>query len=231
AYNAEQTLEKTYKDIPKKYVDDVILVDDASKDDTVKISRKLGIKTIVHKKNKGYGANQKTCYKAALKQGADIIILLHPDYQYDPKRIPAMVKPIKEGKADIVYGSRMLIEGDAKKGGMPTYKRIGNRTLTIYFNIMLGTKLTDSATGYIAYSRKVLETIPFLRNDDGFKFDEETIIQCVDRGFRMTEIPIPSRYEDESSSISFRKAAKYGFGLFIKVLSYKLQRYSTIKHK
>ncbi len=230
AYFAEKTLEKTYNAIPKDFVDEIILVDDASRDKTVEIAKKLGLKTIVHEKNRGYGGNQKTCYTNALKDGADIVVLLHPDFQYDPTVIPEMIKPIKENKADIVYGSRMLVSGMAKKGGMPSWKRFGNKILTTYFNIMLGTKLTDAATGYIAYSRKVLETIPFLKNDDGFTFDEEAIIQSVAFKFRIAEVPIPSRYEHESSSISFVKSMKYGLSIFTKIMRYHLHRFGILKY-
>ena len=231
AYNAEKTLEKTYRAIPKGSYDDIILVDDCSKDNTVKVAKKLGLNIIVHKKNKGYGANQKTCFKAALKQGADIVVLLHPDFQYDPSLVPEMTKPIKQNKADVVYGSRIIKKGLARKGGMPSYKRIGNFFLTKYMNMMLGTKLTDAATGYIAYSRKVLESIPFEYNDNGFCFDEEAIIQCAKRKFRMAEIPVPTRYEKDSSSIAFKKAVKYGTTLFYEILLYKLQRLHLIKTK
>ena len=224
AYYAEQTLKKTYNDIPKKYVDDIILVDDASKDRTAEISRKLGITTIVHKKNKGYGANQKTCYKAALKRGADIVVLLHPDYQYDPKKIPEMIKILQDDKADVVYGSRMLAKGGAKKGGMPLYKRIGNFFLTSFMNLSLGTRFTDAATGYIAYSRKVLESIPFTNFSNGFTFDEEAIIQCAAKKFRIKEIPIPTRYETESSSISLSRSIEYGWNIFREIIKYKLHK-------
>jgi glycosyltransferase involved in cell wall biosynthesis len=217
AYNAAKTLEKTYNAIPKKSYDDIILVDDCSRDNTIEVAEKLKLNVIVHKKNKGYGANQKTCYMAALKKGADIIVLLHPDFQYDPALVPEMTKPIKDGNADVVYGSRMLVRGMAKKGGMRLWRRAGNFLLTVYMNMMIGTELTDSATGYIAYSRKVLEAIPFMQNDDGFCFDEEVIIQCAKRKFRMTEIPIPTRYGEESSSISFKKAIMYGMSLFFKI--------------
>jgi len=231
AYNAAKILEKTYSDIPKKFVDGIILVDDCSKDDTVEISKRLGIKTIVHKKNKGYGGNQKTCYKNALKDGAEIIIMLHPDYQYDPKKIPEIIKPIQQDKADVVYGSRMLVRYMAKKGGMPLWKRTGNFLLTAYMNLMIGTDLTDSATGYIAYSKKVLESIPFEYNDDGFCFDEEAIIQCANRKFRMVEVPIPTRYDDFSSSIDLKKSIKYGITLLFKIMQYKLHQFRIIRFK
>ena len=214
AYFAEKTLEKTYNDIPKEYVDEIILVDDASKDKTVEIAKKLGLKVIVHEKNKGYGGNQKTCYTAALKDKADIIVLVHPDYIECAKSL--------ENKADVVYGSRMLIKGDAKKGKMPWWKRIGNRALTLYFDLFLKIKITDAATGYIAYSKKVLETIPFMRNSNGMTFDEEAMIQIVSKKFRVAEIPIPTRYEDVSSSTTFPACVKYGLKLFWRVIKYKI---------
>lgn len=231
AYNAAKTIEKTYKAIPKGSYDSIIVVDDCSRDNTVEIAKKIGLRVIVHEKNKGYGANQKTCYTAALKEGADIVVLLHPDFQYDPTLVPEMVKPIKENRADVVYGSRMLMRGMAIKGGMPFWKRVGNFLLTAYMNLMLGIRLTDSATGYIAYSRKVLESIPFMHNHDGFCFDEEAMIQCAKRRFRMVEIPIPTRYKDDSSSIGFKKAVKYGITLFLEIFFYKLQQLHFLKLK
>ncbi len=228
AYNAEKTLEKTYDAVPKKIVDEIILVDDVSSDKTVDIAKRLGLVVIRHEKNKGYGGNQKTCYTEALKRGADVIVLLHPDYQFDPKAIPALIKPILEDTADVVYGSRTMVKGSAKKGGMPLYKRIGNSMLTNYFNLMLGTHLTDAATGLIAYSKKVLETIPFMQNSDGFTFDEEAIMQSKHFGFRMAEIPISTRYEKDSSTISFKKSIKYGWVLFIRAIRYKLHRWGLL---
>jgi len=230
AYNAAKTLVKTYNAIPKQYVDEIILVDDCSKDDTVKIAKKLSLSIIVHGRNKGYGANQKTCYKSALQKGAGIIVLLHPDYQYDPKKIPEIIRPIKDGKADVVYGSRMLIPGSSKKGGMPWWKRIGNKLLTIYFNLFLGIKITDAATGYIAYSRKVLESIPFNKNSDGFTFDEQAMIQVVSKNFRTAEIPIPTRYAADSSSTTFPTCVKYGMSLLWNVIRYKLHKYGIKKY-
>lgn len=236
AYYAEKTVKKTFEAIPKGSYDEIILVDDCSQDKTCKVAKSLGISVVRHEKNKGYGGNQKTCYREALKRGADIIVLLHPDFQYDPTLVPEMTKPIKEGKADVVYGSRMLKKGWAKRGGMPWWKRMGNRMLTTYFNVFLGTHVTDAATGYIAYSRKVLETISFEKNSDGFTFDEEAILQIAACKFKMAEIPIPSRYEKESSSISFIKSAKYGMSLFYKVLRYILHQmhlwhYPLLKRK
>ena len=230
AYNAEKTLEKTYKDIPKKLVNEIILVDDCSKDKTLEVSKKLGITTIAHEKNTGYGGNQKTCFTTALNHGADIIIMVHPDYQYDPKKIPEILKLFEDEKIDVAYGSRLLVKGEAKKGGMPLYKRIGNFFLTTYMNFMLGINFTDAATGYIAYRKKVLEKIPFLHNDDGFTFDEEAIIQCSYFRFKMAEFSIPTRYDEESSSISFKKSVKYGINLFIKIIRAKLHKYKILKY-
>lgn len=228
AYNAEKTLEKTYNDVPKQLIDEIILVDDVSQDKTVEISKKLGITTIVHEKNTGYGGNQKTCFKTALSHGADIIIMIHPDHQYDPKKIPEVLKAFQQG-ADVVRGSRTLIKGDAKKGGMSLYRRFGNFLTTITINLMLGTKLTDVPTGYIAYRREVLETIPFLKNDDGWTFDEELIIQCVFYNFNMKEIAIPTRYEDDSSSIGILKSIKYGLNILKRLIRYKLHKYKIAK--
>ena len=231
AYKAEKTLKPTYDEIPKKNVDSVILVDDYGKDRTAALARKLGIITIVHEKNTGYGGNQKTCYTEALKRGADIVVMLHPDHQYDPKKLPELVQPLLEDRADVVYGSRMLSRQGAKEGKMPAYKQFGNRMLTAYYNFMLGTKFTDAATGYIAYSREVLETVPFERNSDGYTFDEEMILQCVGNNFRLKEVPIPTRYESESHSISFRRSVSYGARLFFKVLEYKLARAGLIRSR
>ena len=225
AYNAARTLKKVYNDIPNQYVNDIILVDDCSKDNTVKIARKLGLKVIKHKVNKGYGANQKTCYKNALKQEASIVVLLHPDYQYDPKKIPQLIEPIKNGKADVVYGSRMLIKGGAKKGGMPLYKRVVNFLLTHFLNFTLNIRMTDAATGYIAYKSNVLNEVPFAYNSDGFTFDEEMMIQCAVRNYKIAEVPIPTRYEDDSSSISFPKSVKYVLRIVKEVVRYKLHKY------
>tara|TARA_Y100000310_G_C20661890_1_gene805255 strand:- start:1004 stop:1738 length:735 start_codon:yes stop_codon:yes gene_type:complete len=230
AYYAEKTLEKTYNDIPHDLIDEIILVDDCSKDRTAEISRKLGITTIIHEKNIGYGGNQKTCFKAALKNNADIIIMVHPDYQYDPKKIPEILKIFENNEADVVYGSRLLLKGDAKKGGMPLYKRVGNFFLTTYMNFMLGTNFSDAATGYIAYKKEVLEKIPFLRNDDGFTFDEEAIIQCSYFNFRMKEFSVSTRYDLESSSISFMKGVKYGTSLFSKIARSKLHKCGVVKY-
>lgn len=212
AYNAALTLEKTYRDIPHHLVDDIILVDDCSSDNTSEIAEALGIHVIRHKKNTGYGGNQKTCYTAALARGADIVAMIHADYQYDPKALPLALDIIMNNEADIAYGSRMAQQNGARLGQMPLYKRCGNVFLTWFTNTMLGLNLTDAATGYIVNSREVLETLPFMLNNDGYWFDEQTIAQSAAFGFRMKEFPIVTRYEDESSSISFRKCIFYGLG-------------------
>ncbi len=212
AYNAAKTLEKTHGDLPKDVVDKVILVDDASQDETADIARRLGIDTIVHMQNKGYGGNQKTCYIEALSAGADIVVMVHPDNQYDATSIPKMIKPILEGEADMVLGSRLLYGRDsALKGGMPIWKYISNRFLTLTENICLGTNLSEAHTGLRAYSRKLLTTIPFLLNSDDFVFDSEVIAQTVAFGFRIAEVPVPTRYFPEASSVNFRRSVIYGF--------------------
>lgn len=223
AYNAEKTLAKTYSEIPKDIVDEVILTDDASDDDTVKLARKLNIRTIVHQDNIGYGGNQKTCYLEALKLNPDIIIMLHPDYQYSPKLIPAMAAMISLGKYDVVLASRILGRG-ALKGGMPIYKYIANRILTFIENILLNQKLTEYHTGYRAYSREVLETIPFLQNSDDFVFDNEVLAQIKYFNFDVAEISCPTKYFPEASSINFRRSVKYGFGVLWTGIKYVLQR-------
>src|SRR5512136_2828335 len=183
AYNAASTLVRTYRDIPQDVVDDVILVDDASQDDTVDIARLLNLKVIVHEKNLGYGGNQKTCYRAALASGADIVVMVHPDHQYDPTLIPQMIAPIQDGQADCVLGSRMLQRGGASAGGMPIYKQVGNRVLTWIENVILGQRLSEYHTGYRAYSRRLLLSIPFTKNSNNFVFDTEIIIQLLVAGF------------------------------------------------
>lgn len=224
AYNAEKTLEKTYRDIPKNLVDDVLLVDDASHDRTVAIARDLGIKLIMHSQNKGYGGNQKTCYEYALRTGADIVVLLHPDYQYDPGRIASLLAPILKDESDIVFGSRIL-GGTALKGGMPIYKYIGNRFLTCIENLAFGLNLSEYHTGFRAYSRKLIETIPFDQNSNGFLFDTEIITQAVFAGFRISEIAIPTRYENDSSSVDFIEAILYGIGTLATIVKYFLQKF------
>jgi glycosyltransferase involved in cell wall biosynthesis len=211
AYNAAKTIEKTHGDIPKGLVSKIILVDDASQDETAAISRQLGLDVIVHLQNKGYGGNQKTCYIEALSAGADVVVMLHPDNQYDATRIPAMIKPIVEGRADLVLGSRLLGgRRETLSGGMPIWKYISNRFLTTVENMALGTQLSEAHTGFRAYSRKLLLTIPFLLNSDDFVFDSEVIAQTVAFGFKIAEVPVPTRYFPEASSVNFRRSLVYG---------------------
>lgn len=213
AYNAALTLEKTYKEIPLDIVDEVILCDDASKDDTVSLAKRLGINhVIVHENNKGYGGNQKSLYNKALEIGGDIIIMLHPDYQYTPKLIPSMVNIIGEGLYPVVLGSRILGKG-ALKGGMPYYKYIANRFLTLTQNLLIGYKLSEYHTGYRSFSRTVLEKIKFNNNNDDFVFDNEMLSQIIYAGFDIGEVTCPTKYFDEASSINLKRSIKYGLGV------------------
>jgi len=224
AYNAAETLASTYNDIPKDAADEIILVDDASHDETVQLARKLGLKVFVHPENRGYGANQKTCYTKALEAAADIVVMLHPDYQYDPKLLPDMTEPIVEGEADLVLGSRFL-GAHPVEGGMPAYKYLSNRMLTSIQNLVLGQRLSEMHTGYRAYSRRLLETIPFMNNSEGFVFDSEIIVQTVAFGFRITEIAVPAKYMPEASSISLLPSIVYGSGTLwtlVRYLGWKL---------
>jgi len=229
AYNAAQTLEKTYKDIPKHVVDKIILVDDVSKDDTVSIAKKLGIKYIVHIQNRGYGGNQKTCYIEALKEGADIVVMLHPDYQYDSRLIPEMIAPIIEEHADFVMGSRMLGHG-ALRGGMPLYKYISNKLLTIFENAVIGKHYSELHSGFRAYSRKLLTTIPFVLNSDDFVFDTEVIAQIEMWKFPTSEIPVPTRYFREASSINIRRSIVYGLATLKVMFQFLLHKWGIKKY-
>lgn len=230
AYNAAKTLETTYREIPLDIVDDVVLVDDASRDDTPEVARKLGIKTIVHERNLGYGGNQKTCYKAALDQGADIVVMLHPDYQYTPHLLPAMAAMIAYGEFDAVLASRILGTG-ALKGGMPFYKYISNRFLTFAENVLLGQKLSEYHTGYRAFSRTVLETLPLELNSDDFVFDNQMLAQITWNGFRIGELSCPTKYFPEASSINFQRSVTYGLGVLGTALSYRLSRMGILRGK
>ena len=221
AYNAAKTLERTYRDIPDGSAQEVLLVDDASHDETLRVARDLGIRTLEHAENRGYGGNQKTCYAEALRLGADIVVMLHPDYQYDPKRIPDMTAPIREGSADLVLGSR-LADGKALAGGMPIYKYISNRFLTTCENMILKQRLSEMHTGYRAYSRRLLQTIPFMRNSEDFVFDTEVIVQAVAFGFSIAEIPVPSKYMPEASSIGLYASIVYGLKTLRTLLRYVL---------
>lgn len=230
AYNAELTLRQTYAEIPFDIADQVLLVDDASQDTTVDIARELGIVTLVHPKNRGYGANQKTCYSEALKLGADIVIMLHPDYQYTPKLIRAMASLIGEGLFDCVLGSRILGVG-ALKGGMPVYKYISNRGLTFIQNLLLGYKLSEYHTGYRAFSREILETLPLQTNSDDFVFDNQMLAQIIFAGYSIGEITCPTRYLDSSSSINFSDSLVYGLGVLRVSLDYRLSKMGLISSK
>ena len=223
AYNAEATLLSTYEEIPMNIVDDVILVDDQSTDQTAQLARQLGIFTIVHPENRGYGGNQKTCYQAALDRGADIVVMLHPDYQYTPKLITAMASMIAEGEFDVVLASRILGVG-ALPGGMPVYKYIANRLLTLVQNILVGHKLSEYHTGYRAWSRQTLESLPLLNNSDDFVFDNQMLAQTIFQGFRIGEISCPTRYFPEASSINFKRSVIYGLGVLLNSVQFRLQR-------
>jgi glycosyltransferase involved in cell wall biosynthesis len=212
AYNAERTLRQTYEEIPRDVVDEVILVDDGSHDNTARLGLELNITTYVHEKNKGYGANQKTCYSLALSRQADIVLMLHPDYQYTPKLITAMVSIISYGLYDVVLGSRILGVG-ALKGGMPKYKYIANRCLTFMQNLLLGYKLSEYHTGYRAFSRRVLSHLPLLENSDDFVFDNEMLAQIIFFGYDIGEVTCPTKYFADASSISFKRSVKYGLGV------------------
>ena len=224
AYNAEKTLEKTYNEIPFEIVDDVILVDDASGDHTSEIAKSMGIRTIIHETNIGYGGNQKTCYKTALALGADIIIMVHPDYQYTPKLIPAMASMIAYSEFDAVLGSRILGIG-ALQGGMPRYKYVANRFLTLFENLLLGHKLSEYHTGYRAFSREILERLPLDRNSNDFVFDNQMLAQIIWFGYRIGEVSCPTKYFQEASSINFRRSVIYGFGVLRTAVQFRLQKW------
>lgn len=229
AYHAEKTLEQTYREIPFDVVDDVVLVDDASRDNTVKKARDLGIKhVIVHEKNMGYGGNQKTCYKKALELGAEIVVMLHPDYQYTPRLITPMASMIASGEFDVVLGSRILGTG-ALKGGMPLYKYISNRVLTFIENVLLGYKLSEYHTGYRAFSREILGRLPLHENSNDFVFDNQMLAQAVFFGYRIGEITCPTKYFTDASSINFRRSVTYGFGVLLTAIKFRIHRMGLIE--
>lgn len=228
AYNAEKTLKKTYDEIPKEIVDKIIVTDDCSNDSTVKIAKELGISTIIHESNKGYGGNQKTCYSEAIKEKADIVIMLHPDYQYPPKLITAIASMISTGMFDIVLGSRVL-GGLALKGGMPFYKYVCNRLLTFIGNLLLGQKISEYHTGYRAFSKEVLLTIPIFENSDDFIFDNQMLTQAIHFNFSIGEITAPAQYTSESSSINFKRSVIYGIGVIATNIKYRLQKMNLAK--
>jgi glycosyltransferase involved in cell wall biosynthesis len=224
AYNAEKTLAATVGDIPAGSVDEIILVDDGSKDGTVELARSLGLTVIVHPQNRGYGGNQKTCYRHALERGADIVVMIHPDYQYDSRIIPHAVGFIELGICDVVLGSRIRSRAEALGGGMPAWKYLANRFLTAIENFALGQNLGDFHSGFRAYRRQVLETIPFERNSDDFVFDTQFLVQAVRLGFRLGDVPVPVRYFKEASSINFRRSVRYGLGTLATLGVYWLDR-------
>ena len=224
AYNAARTLEQTYREIPLDLVDEVLVTDDASRDATVEVARALGLHTFVHPENRGYGGNQKTCYTEALRLGADVVVMLHPDYQYTPKLIAAMVGMIVDGPFDVVLGSRIL-GGRARQGGMPLYKYVANRFLTMTQNALSGSKLSEFHTGYRAFARRVLETIPLLENSDDFVFDNQILVQVMQWGFEIGELSCPALYFAEASSINFRRSVTYGFGCLRTGWQHFLQRH------
>lgn len=229
AYNAARTLPRTYSEIPFDIVDEVILVDDHSKDDTVEVGKSLGIRHIIrHEENKGYGGNQKSCYLKSLEIGADIVVMLHPDYQYTPKLLHAMVSIIGNGLYPVVFGSRILGKG-ALKGGMPMYKYISNRALTAAQNLLMGQKLSEYHTGYRAYSKEVLEKIPFTKNSDDFVFDNQVIAQIFHHGFEIAEVTCPTKYFPEASSINLQRSIRYGLGVLRVSLLYFFHRTGLMK--
>ncbi len=231
AYKAATTLERTYREIPFDIVDDVILVDDHSPDNTVEVASGLGIKHVIrHEQNKGYGGNQKTCYAKAVEIGADIVVMLHPDYQYTPLLIEALVYPIARGVFDVMLGSRIIGNG-ALKGGMPLYKYIANRALTFFENIMIDQKLAEYHTGYRAFSRQVLTSLPLDNNSDDFVFDNEMLGQIVFAGFSVGEVSCPTKYFDDASSINFKRSVQYGFGVLRVSFTFRLQKWGLGKFK
>jgi glycosyltransferase involved in cell wall biosynthesis len=228
AYNAEKTLEQTTAEIPREYVDAVVLVDDRSQDDTVDLSKRLGLNTIVHERNRGYGGNQKTCYSEALRLNADIVVMVHPDYQYSPKLIVSLVGMIASGHYDAALGSR-IIGGGTLDGGMPRYKYVANRLLTLVQNLCLGAKLSEYHTGFRAFSADLLRTLPLEENSDDFVFDNEMLAQTLYFGYRIGEISCPTRYMEEASSISFARSVRYGLGVLAVTAKFLTARWGIAK--
>ena len=230
AYHASRTLEATWRDLPHDIVDEVIVVDDASDDDTVSVARGLGLEVILHPQNMGYGANQKTCYREALARGADIVVMVHPDYQYEPRLVTAMAGMIASGVYDTVIGSRIL-GGGALRGGMPVWRYVANRMLTLFENLLLGAKLSEYHSGYRAYSRGLLDAVPWQRNSDDFVFDNEILAQAIVGGFRIGEISVPTRYFAQASSINFPRSVRYGFGVVGTAILASLARVGLYRHR
>jgi glycosyltransferase involved in cell wall biosynthesis len=229
AYNAARTLERTVAEIPSGVVDDVLLVDDASSDDTVTLARRIGVDVVVHPVNQGYGGNQKTCYAEALRRGAEVIVMLHPDYQYTPRLVGAMAWMVASGEFDLALGSRILGTTGALKGGMPLYKYIANRALTFVENILLGVKLSEFHTGYRAFSAGVLRTLPLGECSDDFVFDNQILAQAVAFGYQIGEVSCPTKYFPEASSINFRRSLRYGFGVLATSLQFRLWRWGLAR--
>jgi glycosyltransferase involved in cell wall biosynthesis len=230
AYNAESTLRRTYSEIPFEYIDEAILVDDGSADRTVEMARELGCRTLVHLQNKGYGGNQKTCYREALRHDADVVVMLHPDYQYTPKLLVSIAAMIAVGEYDVVLGSRILCQS-AMKGGMPAYKYIANRALTLFENILLGQRLSEYHSGYRAFSRTVLETLPLEENSDDFVFDNQMLAQVIHFGFKIGEISCPTKYFADASSINFRRSVRYGLGVMGTSIEFWLHNMGLVKSR
>lgn len=231
AYNAQKTLQRTFADIPKGVADEVILVDDGSYDKTVAVAKKLGIKTFIHPQNRGYGGNQKTCYALALNEDADVVVMIHPDYQYDSTLTGEIVRPIKDHRFDIILGSRIRTRKEALAGGMPLYKYIANRFLTILQNMVLGQNLSEYHTGFRAFSKDVLIRLPFHKFSDDFVFDQEILISAIYSGFKIGEIPVPVRYFKEASQINFTRSIKYGLGILYTLLKYSLASMNLYRSK
>lgn len=231
AYNAAKTLEQTVADIPKGSVDEIILVDDCSSDNTVEIAEKLGLTVIQHEQNTGYGGNQKSCYARALENGADVVVMIHPDYQYDSRVVPVAVEILRLGICDVIMGSRIRTRKEALDGGMPGWKYIANRCLTITENIALGQNLGDFHSGFRAYRREVLDTVPWRENTDDFAFDSQFLAQSVYFGFKLGDIPVPVRYFDEASSINFSRSVKYGLTTLWILAQFWLQKLGLVRFK
>ena len=230
AYNAASTLERTFREIPEGAASRVIVVDDGSHDDTVAIARRLGLETLVHERNRGYGANQKTCYRAALEGPEPYVVMLHPDYQYTPALIPAMVAVLESGLYDVVLGSRILGKG-ALEGGMPRYKYVANRVLTLVQNLLVGHKLSEYHTGYRAFHRRVLEALPFDGYSDDFLFDNQILVEIIERGFRIAELTCPTSYFPEASSIDFGRSVRYGLGVLAVSAGAAVRRLGGRRHR
>ena len=230
AFNAQKTVKATYSDLPKDLISEVILVDDASADKTIEKAKELGITVYKHKQNKGYGANQKTCYQKALARNPDIVVMVHPDYQYDAKLVGVLCEPIVNGRADIMLGSRIQTRRQVLAGGMPPYKYFANRFLTLVENLAMGLNLSEYHTGFRAYSAQVLKTIPYENFSDDFVFDQEILISALSFGFNMSEIPVPCKYFPEASSINFARSTKYGLLTLKTVLLYLLNEVGALKN-